>query len=125
MIFHFRAFIAAAECGRQVEAHVDTAIEKAAETSELLPELRQKSVQFEQTSQVQGQVISHQDGTQVKSNCQKIEIVVFQELLQRRKRLSLVLSKHTSLLEILELPQLVENAVRNQVKMQSIEGFGP
>ena len=41
-----------------------------------------------------------------------------QELLQQRKRLSLVLSKHTSLLEILELPQLVENAVRNQVNLK-------
>ena len=51
-VLYYRDFIAAADCGRQVEAHVDTAIEKAGETSKRLPDLRQKSLQFEQTSQV-------------------------------------------------------------------------
>jgi len=91
---HYRAFIGAADCGRQVESHVEKAVEKAGETINLIPNLRQTSVQFEEKSQ---------------------------ELLQRRKRLSLVLSKHTSLLEILELPQLVENAVRNQEYEQALQ----
>lgn len=91
---HYRAFIAAAECGRGVETQVDTAHQKAKDAAALLPNLRQQSLDFEETSQT---------------------------LLQRRKRLSLVLSKHTSLLEILELPQLVENAVRNQEYEQALQ----
>ena len=91
---HYRAFIVAAECGKKVQDRVETAHQKAQDAGRELPHLRQKSLEFEESSQV---------------------------LLQRRKRLSLVLSKHTSLLEILELPQLVETAVRNQEYEQALQ----
>ena len=50
--FSPRAFIGAADCGRQVESHVEKAVEKAGETINLIPNLRQTSVQFEEKSQV-------------------------------------------------------------------------
>lgn len=83
---NYRAFIAAAQCGQEVANQAEKAAQKADEVSALLPSLKDSCMAFEKGSE---------------------------DLLGRRKRLSLVLAKHTALLEILELPQLVETAVRN------------
>ena len=83
---NYQSFIAAAECGKKVENRVEAAADRAAAAATLLPSLKEACLKFESDSSL---------------------------LLERRKRLSLILSKHTSLLEILELPQLAETAIRN------------
>lgn len=83
---HYRTFIATADCGKDAAVHLEASQEHVEELTEKLPPLRQSCLDFE---------------TQAK------------DLVAKRKNTSLVLARHTRLLEILELPQLVDNCVRN------------
>ena len=90
----YRAFIAASEAGKDVAERVNDAHSAAENVTSLLPSLREKCSQFEDEANL---------------------------LSERRKRVSLVLAKHTRLLEILELPQLVETCVRNGHYEEALE----
>ena len=90
----YRAFIASSEAGTDVAEKVDDAYSAAENVASLLPPLREKCSSFE--SEAAG-------------------------LSERRKRVSVVLAKHTRLLEILELPQLVETCVRNGHYEEALE----
>ena len=90
----YRAFIAASEAGNDVADRVNDAHLAAENVTSLLPSLREKCSSFEDEATA---------------------------LSERRKRVSLVLAKHTRLLEILELPQLVETCVRNGHYEEALE----
>ena len=90
----YRAFISASEAGCDVADRVAFAHVAAENVTSLLPPLREKCSNFENEAK---------------------------ELSARRKRVSLVLAKHTRLLEILELPQLVETCVRNGHYEEALE----
>ena len=90
----YRAFIAASEAGKDVADRVNDAHSSAENVTALLPSLREKCSNFEDEANA---------------------------LSERRKRVSLVLAKHTRLLEILELPQLVETCVRNGHYEEALE----
>ena len=90
----YRAFIAASEAGKDVADRVNDAHSAAENVTTLLPSLREKCSNFEDEANT---------------------------LSERRKRVSLVLAKHTRLLEILELPQLVETCVRNGHYEEALE----
>ena len=90
----YRAFIAASEAGKDVAERVNDAHSAAENVTSLLPSLREKCSKFEDEANL---------------------------LSERRKRVSLVLAKHTRLLEILELPQLVDTCVRNGNYEEALE----
>ena len=90
----YRAFIASSEAGTDVAEKVDDAYSAAENVASLLPPLREKCSSFESEAA---------------------------DLSERRKRVSVVLAKHTRLLEILELPQLVETCVRNGHYEEALE----
>ena len=83
---HYPTFIATSDCGKDAAVHLEASRKNVENLSENLPPLRQACLDFE---------------SEAKS------------LSLRRKSTSLVLARHTRLLEILELPQLVETCVRN------------
>jgi len=83
---HYPTFIATSDCGKDAAVHLEASHKHVENLAENLPPLRQACLDFE---------------SEAKS------------LSMKRKSTSLVLARHTRLLEILELPQLVETCVRN------------
>ncbi len=91
---HYRTFIATSDCGKDAAVHLKGGRESVDRLSEKLPPLRDACLSFE---------------TEAKN------------LSARRKSTSLVLARHTRLLEVLELPQLVETCVRNAHYDEALE----
>lgn len=82
----YRTFIATSDCGKDAAVHLQDSFNHAEQLSDNLPPLREACLNFE---------------------------IEAKNLSSRRKSTSCVLARHTRLLEILELPQLVETCVRN------------
>ena len=85
-LFNGFVFPVAAECCREIATDFASNQEQLASLSEGLPDLHKVCSTFEQRAS---------------------------DLCEKRRRTSLVLGQHTKLLEILELPQLIETCVRN------------
>lgn len=90
----YPTFIATSDCGKDAAVHLEASLSHAQVLTEKLPPLKETCSEFENEAKT---------------------------LSVRRKSTSLVLARHTRLLEILELPQLVETCVRNSHYDEALE----
>ena len=91
---HYPTFISSAECSTQIARQFADNQRGVADLEDKIPRLRDLCHKFQSRSS---------------------------EVSAQRKRTSLVLSRHTKLLEFLELPQLMETCVRNAKYEEALE----